>query len=140
MSTKRSVIAVLSVVVLAAAPSLRAQMAGAAPAGGSAEVQVWSGGVGEGAREALEEQAQGANLKLEFATPDGHYLADVKVVIQSRGGQTVLETISEGPWAYVRLPAGRYTVTASTTVSRQAKAVGVSVGRRSTLLFHLRAE
>jgi hypothetical protein len=136
MSTRRSVIAVLSIAALAAAPGLRAQMPGA----GSAEVQVWSGGVGTGAREALEEQARGANLKLEFATPDGHYLADVKVVIQSRAGQTVLETVSEGPWVYVRLPAGSYTVTASTTVGRQTKAAQVSAGRRSTLLFHLRAE
>jgi hypothetical protein len=140
MSTKRRLIAVLSVAALATAPSLHAQMTEATPVIGSAEVQVWSGGVGEGAREALEEQAQDANLKLEFATPDGHYLADVKVVIRSRGGQTVLETIFEAPWVYVRLPAGRYTVIASTRVSRQARAVRVSSGKRTTLLFHLREE
>jgi hypothetical protein len=136
MSTKRNMIAIVYTAAIAAAPLLHAQPA----ATGSDETQVWSGGVGEGAREALQAEAQGANLKLEFANPDGRYLADVKVVIQNRAGKAVLETISAGPWLFARLPAGSYTVIASTSVSRQSKAVRVGFGGRSTLLFHLREE
>jgi hypothetical protein len=132
-------IAILSVAMLATAPALSAQPAAAPADKGYAEVQVWSGGVGEEAREALREQAQRANLKVEFASLDGRYLSNVKLTV-SRSGRKVLEAISEGPWLFAQLPAGTYKLVASTPVSRQTKTVRLSSGRRSTVLFHLREE
>ncbi|MEZ5669540.1 MAG: hypothetical protein R3F55_19300 [Alphaproteobacteria bacterium] len=81
-------------------------------------------GVGLTARE------QAANtpytLKLIYAEPDGHFLADVLTRISDAAGNVVLETGCDGPWLLVDLAPGRYRVTA--TFAGETRTVDVSVG------------
>jgi hypothetical protein len=95
-----------------------------------------SGGVGEIARDVLEQQAQDFNLKLVFASQSGHYLADVNVLIQSRDGEEILRAVADGPWLYTQLPPGTYTVTAEAAgdVKRQTVRVG-GKGRRQVSFY-----
>ena len=73
-----------------------------------------SGGIGMDEREAMSAIASEYNLKIVFALKEGNYLADASVLIKDAQGKTVLDAVSDGPWLYARLPAGQYTVTATT--------------------------
>lgn len=95
-----------------------------------------SGGVGEFAREALEQQAADFNLKLVFATQSGHYLADVNVLIESRDGNDVLRAVADGPWLYAQLPPGTYTVTAEAAGDVKSQTVRVGGQGRRQLSFY----
>ena len=101
----------IALVVLASALSL-----GAAPAvsasPSSASEQVISGGVGEGARKQLSEQARGYGLKLVFTLSTGSFISDVPFEITS-GGNTVVRDVSKGPWAFVKLAPGSYAIKAT---------------------------
>ncbi len=69
------------------------------------------GGVGEDSLKQLKAQAGDFNLGFWMVGgPGGAYLADVPIQIQS-GGQTVTSFVADGPLCYLKLPAGRYTVT-----------------------------
>ncbi|MDY6991449.1 MAG: carboxypeptidase-like regulatory domain-containing protein [Pseudomonadota bacterium] len=98
--------------------SLAAEEAAIAPPAGeegvSQGVPYMTGGIGEEGREIITDKADEYNLKLIFAEKqDGQYLADVNVVITNAAGETVLETVSDGPWFYAQLPAGDYQVSAT---------------------------
>jgi hypothetical protein len=80
--------------------------------GPATDVQVLSGGVGEGERKQLESQAREHNLKLVFTMSTGNYLAEVPFQIE-RGGKVIAEETAKGPWAFVKLPPGSYTVKAT---------------------------
>lgn len=96
--------------------------------------KVISGGIGSGTRQELEQRAQHFELKLVFAaTPSGDYLADIPVTIRDRQGNTVVEAISEGPWMYVELPNGAYTVTAQHAGRTEIREVSVRAGSQRTL-------
>jgi hypothetical protein len=109
----------LALAVTLAAPliSQAAQKSGAA----AMDAQVLSGGVGEGERKQLAEQARDHNLKLVLTMATGNYLAGVPFQIE-RAGKVVVEDTSKGPWVFAKLPAGNYTVKATyegKTVTRQ---------------------
>lgn len=72
-----------------------------------------SGGIGLDERETLRHVGQDYDLRLSFAEKAGNYLSDVEVVIKDAGGKTALEAISQGPWFFANLPAGKYTILAS---------------------------
>jgi len=55
------------------------------------------------------------SLLLMFAEAKGPYLANVAVEIKDEAGKVVLTTTSEGPWLFVKLPAGTYKVLATRT-------------------------
>jgi hypothetical protein len=59
-------------------------------------------------RQRLEQDTGDFDLKLVFAEPDGHYLADVPVAIEDSHGDAVLRATSQGPWFYAELPLGHY--------------------------------
>lgn len=88
--------------------------AGAADRGirAAGEVQVLSGGVGAGAREELAQQARGYNLKLVFTLSSGNFIADVPFHVV-RNGQIIVDTVAQGPWAFVKLAPGNYTIKAA---------------------------
>jgi hypothetical protein len=82
---------------------------------------VLSGGVGEGERAKLAQDARGYNLKLVFTMSTGNYVSEVPFQVV-RGGKTIVEATADGPWAFVKLPAGGYTVKATLegkTLTRQ---------------------
>lgn len=80
-------------------------------------VQFVSGGIGEGQSQALQKASSQYRLALTFAQRGdggrGVYLADVPVLITDAKGATVLNTTSQGPYLLANLPAGEYTVKAS---------------------------
>lgn len=98
----------------------------------STSVQVLTGGVGEGERAKLEEQARGYNLKLVFTLGTGNYLAEVPFQI-TRGGKVVVDEVSKGPWAFVNLPPGNYTVKATYEGKTHSRNVSVGKGGRKNV-------
>jgi hypothetical protein len=99
-----------------------------------------SGGFGQEEREALAAVAKDYNLKLVFAEKgSGAYLADVKVSIAGMKGQTILDAVvSNGPWFLVKLPAGRYKITADAEGKTLVRNATITGGRHTQLHFYWR--
>jgi hypothetical protein len=100
------------------------------------QVPALAGGVGLGAREALRSDAPPHNVKMVFTLDTGNYLADVDVKVTDSSGKTVIDGVSDGPWLYAQLPAGRYTANASyggNTVTKR-----FSVGKSGQMTTHFR--
>ncbi len=95
-----------------------------------------SGGIGLDERDALRSRATEYDLMLSFAEKTGKYLSDVEVVITDAQGNRVLEAVSEGPWFFVKLPTGRYTVRATTMGKTTQQVANVSVTRQTQLYFY----
>jgi len=87
------------------------------------DVAIVHGGVGADDRALIEQQAAAHNLKLTFARKgSGAYLSDVKVVVRTKQGAVVIDTVASGPLLLARLPDGEYVVTATerdTTLTQQ---------------------
>lgn len=98
------------------------------------DVQFLSGGIGAGQSGAFKAAARQYRLMLTFVQrgPDGRgeFLADVPVQIRNAAGQTVLDTVSQGPYLLANLPAGAYTVKAS--ANGNDKSARITVGRSGT--------
>jgi hypothetical protein len=97
-----------------------------------------SGGIGEDEDDAFRAMAPGYPLALEFvaiARPGNAHLADVRVAIAGAGGERVLDTVADGPWLLVRLPPGRYRVTAESQGISQTRPVEVSATGNRRLVF-----
>jgi hypothetical protein len=70
-----------------------------------------TGGIGAEEREALAAQRGAFNLRiLTAAKGSGAYLSAVQARISDSAGRLVLETVTDGPWLYVRLQPGAYVV------------------------------
>ena len=120
--------ALIPLALTAAAP---AQAAGRDAGSGSAQAHVISGGVGSGAREQLAQQAQGYELKLVFTSNKGAYLADVPVQISDGKGNVVADAVSQGPWMFVDLPRGSYTVKATYDGKSESRKVTVGTSQKT---------
>jgi hypothetical protein len=131
-SCKTLALAAVLAAALAMSCGVSAQTAAKSAAG--SDVQFLSGGVGEGERAKLEEQARGHNLKLVFTMSTGSYLAEIPFQI-SRGGKTIVEETARGPWAFVKLPAGAYSVTANFDGKTLTKQVSVPKSGQKRLAF-----
>jgi len=71
-----------------------------------------SGGVGADEQDALQAMRAGYNLHLLFSIRGtGEYVSDVRVRIADSRGNSLMETLSEGPMLFARLKPGRYIVT-----------------------------
>jgi hypothetical protein len=53
------------------------------------------------------------SLKVIFSNKKGEYLSDIVVKILDQYGNTILTTVSNGPWLFVNLPSGTYNLEAS---------------------------
>ncbi len=83
-----------------------------------------SGGVGIEEREAMKLLAADYNLQLVFSKTSGSYVAGVRVTIENSEGKEILDALSDGPWFFADLPAGKYRVTAVyRDVARQKEAM-----------------
>ena len=95
-----------------------------------------SGGVGSDERLALEERAKGFNVKLVFAAADGSYVADVKLEIGDAKNQAMISTTTTGPWFFIELPPGTYSVKATFAgQSKEVRALRVSKNKRAYQVF-----
>jgi hypothetical protein len=94
-----------------------------------------TGGVSKGERADMEGMSKDYNLKIVLATAAGAYLAEIPVMIYDGNAGRVLSEIAEGPWFYVRLPEGRYTIEARHEGRTKEKGVYVDEGLE-VVLFH----
>ncbi|MBO1112984.1 carboxypeptidase-like regulatory domain-containing protein [Bordetella petrii] len=91
------------------------------------QVQYLTGGFGHDESEAMKAASSSYPLALTFASKQGGaYLADVQVTITDAQGKTVLDTTSDGPYLLVKLPAGRYKVSARFNGNEQTRHVSIS--------------
>ena len=72
-----------------------------------------SGGFGLEERAALRRMGSQDNLELSFALRNDEYLGGAKVLIKDERGNKILETESDGPLFYAKLPEGKYVVMAT---------------------------
>jgi hypothetical protein len=71
-----------------------------------------TGGIGSDEREVMENWAAPYNLKLIFAERSGFFVAGVKLSILDEPGDEIAAENANGPWFYIKLPPGLYTVVA----------------------------
>ena len=60
----------------------------------------------------VSDPAREHGLNLGFAEVSGAFLGDVTVLIEDRSGKELVNTVVDGPWFFVPLPAGTYNVKA----------------------------
>ena len=89
------------------------------------------GGVGSDESNAMRAQMKSHPLALLFAQPGGAYLADVDVEIQSAQKAAVMKFRANGPVCLVDLPAGSYTVVATSAGVSKDQAVTVGGGSKT---------
>jgi hypothetical protein len=72
-----------------------------------------SGGIGQDESAAMKSEAKDYPLSMVFSGGKHNaYLADIKVTIKDQADKVVLDTVSDGPIMLVKVPAGKYAVTA----------------------------
>ena len=69
-----------------------------------------TGGVGTDEAHAFQSVRGQYNLQLTVTMKDGTFLADIPVKVINSRNQTVLDTTTDGPYLFAKLPAGRYQV------------------------------
>jgi hypothetical protein len=119
--------------VLLSAFSICATAGETAP-GAASQKQVISGGVGEGARKQLAEQGRDYGLKLVFTLSTGNFLSDVPFEVVS-GSNVVISDVARGPWAFVNVSPGNYSVRATYEGLTQTRKVNVPKKGQRTLPF-----
>ncbi|NWK44518.1 hypothetical protein [Ralstonia pickettii] len=88
----------------AAAPEVRFQT----------DIAYVSGGVGSDERDTMQKMARRFNVRLNVVSArSGEALSDVEVSVADDRGKLRLRVRTEGPLLYMRLPRGRYQVTAA---------------------------
>ena len=102
-------------------------------------IQYMNGGVGQEELDWLRQMTSDYDLKLVFTVQQGNYLADIPVVIRDQQGNTVLDAVAQGPWMFVELPAGTYTVTATAYRQPKQQVVHVSKSGQSRRQFTWKA-
>jgi hypothetical protein len=61
----------------------------------------------------MEAWGKAYNVKLSFAEKKGPYLSDVKLTLEAAKEAEIITITTTGPWFYIQLPAGTYTVKAA---------------------------
>ena len=98
-----------------------------------------NGGVSFDERQAMERAAKIYNLKLVFSRSAGTPVAPAFVMIGANNGRGIDKIVPRGPWFYIQLPPGGYTILAR--FARQVvlmRNVKLSEGGRAT--FRLRGD
>lgn len=104
------------------------------------QVSFVSGGVGTESLDQLAAISSQFNLKLVFALKSGEYLSGVQVAISDAKGQSILDTLSEGPWLLAKLPAGNYRIVAIVAGKTEIRQVAVDGAKLKTVDFRWGAE
>lgn len=95
-----------------------------------------TGGVGEDEVQAFRAAAPGYNLRITFASKSGNYLSDVDVTMTSGAGRPILSVRTEGPFLFVRLPAGRYQIAAQTRHITETRKIQVPARGGADVRFY----
>ena len=72
-----------------------------------------TGGVSSEEREFLEQSSKAYNVQLTFAEKGGAYLSDVNLVVTDGKGGEIIAIRTNGPFFYIQLPPGSYSVSAT---------------------------
>ncbi|MGE5492821.1 MAG: carboxypeptidase regulatory-like domain-containing protein [Actinomycetota bacterium] len=94
-----------------------------------------TGGIGQDEVQALREASSRYPLAMTFTANTGQYVADVKVTIKGRKGETLLDTVSTGPMMLVDLPPGQYTVAATLEGKTLTRKVTLAKNTRHRLVL-----
>lgn len=114
---------------MAFAGVLSTAQAGMPPMQQQGSVQYVSGGIGLDESEAMKAAEKDYPLALTFAAQRGgkaDYVANVAVAIHDAHGKSVLQVTAEGPYMLVKLPAGKYKVSATYDGKVQEREVSVT--------------
>jgi len=96
-----------------------------------------SGGVGIDAVRALNEVKGRYNLHLLFAVQgSGEYLANVHVRLADAHGNTVIDAVSEGPYFFASIPAGRYQLSVDSEGRTMTRTINVAQNRSVSESFY----
>jgi len=99
----------------------------------ASDIPLLSAGIGEEGREAHDDYS----LKLVFFEQGGPYVANVRVRIYDQAGNQLIDHLSDGPWLFVDLAAGNYSVHAERQ-NGEAQGVKFMVDGRGQKLLSLR--
>lgn len=100
------------------------------------DVTFVSGGVGSDERNEMQAIRADYNLSLLFSVQGtGEYLSEVKVSIADSKGNTLIETVSDGPMLLAKLKPGRYNVTAELEGQVAQKKANVVGNKRTSISF-----
>ncbi|SDX80146.1 hypothetical protein SAMN04515617_10715 [Collimonas sp. OK242] len=97
-----------------------------------------SGGIGEDESTAIQQAAKNYSLTLEFvikATPKDEFTSDIQVKVSDAGRNTVLDTVSKGPFFLAQLPAGRYHLEAIKSGQTKVRDVTIKPGSHQRIMF-----
>ena len=89
------------------------------------------GGIGSDESTAMRAQMKGHPLSLLFATNGGAYLADIDVAIQGPSAVPPLLFRAHGPVCLIDLPAGSYTVVATSGGASKKESVTLGAGSKT---------
>jgi hypothetical protein len=119
------------------APSIAADTLAAREARQYGSVSFISGGVGDDRRRQIEKLFADYPLQLLFASKGApnEYLADVRVQIKDQAGKPVLDAVSQGPFFLLKMPAGRYAISADYEGVVKQQTVQVSGAKSQRIVF-----
>lgn len=104
------------------------------------EIAYVSGGVGSDERAAMHAMARRFNVRLNVVSArTGEALSDVDVSVADHRGKLRLRVRTEGPLLYMRLPHGRYQITAAYRGAMQTQTVRAGASPVDTVV-RLRTE
>jgi hypothetical protein len=95
-----------------------------------------TGGVTLDERQEMADQRKNFSLLLKFAAKSGRYLGDVAVNITNGKGAAVFESTTDGPWLLVNLPAGSYTLKATSGGVSQSQKISIGENARRELTMY----
>src|SRR5262245_4552442 len=100
----------------------------------SGNIPYVSGGVGLDERSRLTAMSHDDNLRLSFAMQDGRYLSGADDVKDNKG-EEMLAAKSDGPLFFAKLPAGNYTVEATSMGQTLTRTVNVPARGQTSVYF-----
>jgi len=96
-----------------------------------------TGGVGHDESAAMKAAAKDYPLSMVFAGGKHNaYLADIKVTIADHANKALLDTVADGPIMLVKLPPGKYAVTAMKDGEALHRTVRVNAHGERQIVFH----
>jgi hypothetical protein len=102
------------------------------------DVAYVSGGIGESELEMMQGRAKDYALEFVFVQKlkqKEEYLANINVKIQDAHKNIVLETVTEGPYLFVNMPKGKYSVSAEYDGNVKLRNVYVSTKKHQKVVF-----
>lgn len=125
--------------ILVATLALTALPADAQPSRGrtSDGIAFAAGGISVSEQQDLERHKDRFSLWVTTAArKSGAYLADVQVKISDGAGKVLFNAPLPGPWLFIDLPPGRYTVEATHRGKPQTRSTQIRTGDRHQMVFH----